>query len=120
MVQRQPKPDAETPPATPPADTPPAAGIPLIPPEAVREPKRDDLLVAISADNRMVVLPAQGAMVVLQPAPAGREPTTPLYTLPTIGKEVLMMVNVGRNTGFALDVGGLKVVVFPHAMNSIE
>jgi hypothetical protein len=120
MVQRQPKPDSATAPQTPPADKPPDPGIPLIPPEAVREPSRDDVLVALSADNRMVVLPARGAMVVLQPAPAGRAPATPLFTLPTIGKEVLMMVNVGRNTGFALDVGGRTVVVFPHAMNAIQ
>lgn len=93
-----------------------------IPEEDIIRPGAGDFLVAISGAS-MIVLPAVGNYVQFRP-PASAEVTTPastpLVTMPTIGKNAMRVVNVGSRTGFALDAGGRPSVVFPSAMSQIQ
>jgi hypothetical protein len=96
--------------------------VPLIPPQWIRKSKQSDLMVAIAGD-RMVVLPATDALVLLQPpGPAPAAPParatlpSPLLALPTVGKESIKLVKIGETTGFLVDAGGVPGVVLPRAM----
>lgn len=98
----------------------PSANVTLIPPDQVSEPRANDLLVA-TFSGKMVALPAPGAFVLLHPPQQGTPiPEVPLFTAPTIGKESLIVVNVGGRTGFQLDAGGEPAVVFPGAIAAIQ
>ena len=79
-IQRQPEPG-------------PAGGqfeLPLIPPDWLRQANPRDLLVA-RLGERMVALPAQGAVTFVHPpvttGPPGQPPPVPVLSLPTVGKE---------------------------------
>jgi hypothetical protein len=100
VVMRKPAEDAV--PAT------PAPGGPtmlIIPPERLKAPGPDDLIVLIHA-GKILALPAEGNFVQILPLPKGIEPTEPLFTVPTVGKESLALVNAGGRVGFQIDAGG--------------
>jgi hypothetical protein len=121
-IQRQPSPDpkAQNPPAADPAAKPPVSvDIPLIPPEWAKEPGGNDILTVVS-QGRMVALPAAGNFVVLRPPKPAIKPTEPLVSVPTIGKEGMVAVNVGGRIGFQLDAGGEPIVVYPDALAAIR
>jgi hypothetical protein len=105
--------------AAPPAAAATSAHVNLVPPDWVREPGSADLLVVRSAD-RMIALPAQGAMVLLHPPVGQTIPDVPFFTVPTIAKEGLVAVSLGGRDGFAIDAGGQPAVVFPAALAEIQ
>lgn len=91
----------------------------VIPLEWVMEPNPDDLWAAVY-NNRLCILPSNGSIVRIVPPQGAVIPENPLFTVPTIGKEGLRVVNVGNRTGFQLDAGGNPAVVFPRAMVAIQ
>jgi hypothetical protein len=122
-IQRQPAsdPNAQNPPAAAPnAKIPPVSvDIPLIPPEWIKEPAVSDILTVVS-QGRMVALPASGNFVILLPPKQAIKPTESLVSVPTIGKEGMIAVNVGGRVGFQLDAGGEPIVVYPAALAAIR
>ncbi|MEO6530342.1 MAG: DUF4157 domain-containing protein [Specibacter sp.] len=121
-IQRQPAPDPPSPdPKTPDPPT-QVLEIPLIPPEWLRQPGRNDLLLA-RLGGQMVALPAQGAFTMLQPptipTPAPAAPTTVLV-VPTVAKESVKMVSAGGTAAFLIDAGGEPLVVTPAAMAAMS
>ncbi|HEV2268658.1 MAG TPA: DUF4157 domain-containing protein [Steroidobacteraceae bacterium] len=111
---------SSTDPAAPPPPA-PNVDIPLIPPEWVKQPGANDILTVVT-QGRMVALPAAGSFVVLHPPAVtqGVQPTQPLVSVPTIGKEGMVVVNAGGRVGFQLDAGGEPIVVYPAAMSAIR
>jgi hypothetical protein len=104
----------------PPPDKPEAKlDIPLIPDDRIRPPGPRDMLVGQIGGN-LVVLPAQGAFVLVRPetpstpVPPPRAPV-PVVTVPTAAKTSGKMVGVGGQTGFMIDAGGAPGVVYPNA-----
>ena len=97
----------------------PDTNINIIPPDWVKEPDSNDVLAFVFG-KKLVVLPASGYFVLLQPPPAGKLPSEPVFTVPTIGKEGLSVVRVNNRIGFQLDAGGKTAVVFPNGMNAIK
>jgi hypothetical protein len=112
-VQRD---DKNKPPPDKPADK---LNVPVIPDDKVRPSGPSDLLVRQFGGN-LVVLPAQGAFVLVRPetpstpVPAPRPPV-PVVAVPTVAKESVKMVEVGGQTGFMIDAGGAPDVVYPNA-----
>jgi hypothetical protein len=125
MIQRQaaadpPPAEAKAPPANDPNAKPRTSiDIPLIPPEWAKEPGVTDILTVVS-QGRMIALPASGNFIVLRPPGATVQPTQPLVSVPTIGKEGMIAVNVGGRVGFQLDAGGEPIVVYPAAIAAIR
>jgi hypothetical protein len=112
--------DPKKPPANDPNAKPPTSvDIQLIPPKWAKEPGANDILTVVSGE-RMVALPASGNFIVLRPSAAALEPTQPLISVPTIGKEGMIAVNVGGRIGFQLDAGGEPIVVYPAAIAAIR
>jgi hypothetical protein len=112
VVQRDPLPGAQ----------PPASAMQqeIIPPEWVRRPSPQDLLVAVAGD-RMVVLPAAGNLLPLErPAEAAAPAAGPVLALPTVAKESVKLVKVGDTTGFLIDAGGSPAVVVPAGMAAMS
>lgn len=97
----------------------------LIPPDWVRQPGRQDILVARIGDH-MLALPAAGYVVTLgTPVIPAATPVTPaaaetLASLGTLAKEGLVAVNVGNQTGFLIDAGGSPAVLFPAGSAAIQ
>lgn len=98
----------------------------LIPPEWLRNGSG---FLMMSHGGQVLALPYQGhAAMVVRPgtappphAPRGTSPPpAPVVTLPTIGKEGAVAVNVGGRTGFLIDAGGSPTVLWPQAMQAIQ
>jgi len=112
-----------------------------VPSSWIVEPDEEDSLV-ITNFGKLLLLPAFGNMVAIKQPPStlggssqagaraatgsspsqsgARMPETPVFTVPTIGKEGLIMVRVNNRTGFLLDAGGKRIVVFPHALSQMK
>jgi hypothetical protein len=92
-----------------------------IPIERLRPISNRDVLVGVFGTN-LVALPVQGqAWTIAPPVASGTvEGPSPLMTIPTVGKEGLVAVNVGGRAAFLIDAGGSPLVVSTSALAAIN